>query len=32
VFEWANAPVAVNPDGRLRALAHERGWSIEDWC
>jgi HAD superfamily hydrolase (TIGR01490 family) len=31
VFEWADEPVAVNPHDRLRALASERGWRIEDW-
>jgi HAD superfamily hydrolase (TIGR01490 family) len=30
-FEWADEPVAVNPDGRLRRLAAQRGWAIEDW-
>jgi HAD superfamily hydrolase (TIGR01490 family) len=30
-FEWADEPVAVNPHGRLRRLAGERGWAIEDW-
>ena len=30
-FEWADEPVAVNPHGRLRRLADQRGWSIEDW-
>jgi len=30
-FEWADEPVAVNPDGRLRRLAEQRGWAIEDW-
>ena len=30
-FEWADEPVAVNPHGKLRSLAHERGWAIEDW-
>jgi HAD superfamily hydrolase (TIGR01490 family) len=30
-FEWADEPVAVNPHGKLRRLAHERGWAIEDW-
>jgi HAD superfamily phosphoserine phosphatase-like hydrolase len=30
-FEWADEPVAVNPHGKLRALAEERGWAIEDW-
>jgi len=30
-FEWADEPVAVNPHGRLRRLAEQRGWAIEDW-
>lgn len=30
-FEWADEPVAVNPHRRLRRLAEERGWTIEDW-
>ena len=30
-FEWADEPVAVNPHGKLRRLAEERGWQIEDW-
>ena len=30
-FEWADEPVAVNPDGKLRRLAEQRGWAIEDW-
>jgi HAD superfamily hydrolase (TIGR01490 family) len=30
-FEWAEKPVAVNPHGKLRRLAEERGWGIEDW-
>ncbi len=30
-FEWADEPVAVNPHGRLRRLAEQRGWVIEDW-
>jgi HAD superfamily hydrolase (TIGR01490 family) len=30
-FEWADEPVAVNPHDRLRRLAGERGWAIEDW-
>jgi len=30
-FEWSDEPVAVNPHGKLRRLANERGWSIEDW-
>lgn len=31
VFEWADEAVAVNPHARLRRLAGERGWQIEDW-
>jgi HAD superfamily hydrolase (TIGR01490 family) len=31
VFEWADEPVAVNPHGRLRRLAKQRGWAVEDW-
>lgn len=31
VFEWADEAVAVNPHGRLRALAAKRGWNVEDW-
>ena len=30
-FEWADEPVAVNPHDKLRRLAKERGWTIEDW-
>jgi HAD superfamily hydrolase (TIGR01490 family) len=30
-FEWADEPVAVNPHGKLRRLAEEKGWAIEDW-
>jgi HAD superfamily hydrolase (TIGR01490 family) len=30
-FEWADQPVAVNPHGKLRRLAEQRGWGIEDW-
>ena len=30
-FEWADEPVAVNPHAKLRGLANERGWAIEDW-
>jgi HAD superfamily hydrolase (TIGR01490 family) len=30
-FEWSDEPVAVNPHGKLRRLAKERGWGIEDW-
>ena len=30
-FEWSDEPVAVNPHGRLRRLAEQRGWQIEDW-
>ena len=30
-FEWADQPVAVNPHGKLRRLAEQKGWEIEDW-
>jgi HAD superfamily hydrolase (TIGR01490 family) len=30
-FEWSDEPIAVNPHGKLRRLAEERGWAIEDW-
>jgi HAD superfamily hydrolase (TIGR01490 family) len=30
-FEWSDEPVAVNPHGKLRRLAEQRGWTIEDW-
>ncbi len=30
-FEWADEAVAVNPHGKLRRLAEERGWAVEDW-
>jgi len=30
-FEWSDEPVAVNPHGKLRRLATEKGWAIEDW-
>jgi HAD superfamily hydrolase (TIGR01490 family) len=30
-FEWADEPVAVNPHGKLRRLAQQRAWTIEDW-
>ena len=30
-FEWSDEPVAVNPHGKLRRLATQRGWAIEDW-
>src|SRR5690242_6132686 len=30
-FEWADEPIAVNPHGRLRRVAEQRGWRIEDW-
>jgi HAD superfamily hydrolase (TIGR01490 family) len=30
-FEWADEPVAVNPHAKLRRLAEEKGWAIEDW-
>ena len=31
LMEHVGAPVAVNPDARLRQVAKERGWPIEDW-
>lgn len=31
VFEWSDEPIAVNPHDRLRRLAAERGWRVEDW-
>ncbi len=30
-FEWADEAVAVNPHGKLRRLAREYGWAVEDW-
>ena len=30
-FEWADEPVAVNPHDKLRRLAEQRRWAIEDW-
>jgi HAD superfamily hydrolase (TIGR01490 family) len=30
-FEWSDEPIAVNPHDRLKRLAEERGWAIEDW-
>jgi HAD superfamily hydrolase (TIGR01490 family) len=30
-FEWADEAVAVNPHGKLRRLAEQRGWAVEDW-
>ena len=30
-FEWSDEPVAVNPHGKLRQLAEQRGWAVEDW-
>ena len=31
VFEWADEPIAVNPHDRLKRLAENRGWPVEDW-
>jgi HAD superfamily hydrolase (TIGR01490 family) len=31
VFEWADEAVAVNPHRKLRRLAGQRGWALEDW-
>ena len=30
-FEWSDEPIAVNPHGKLRRIAEQRGWTIEDW-
>jgi HAD superfamily hydrolase (TIGR01490 family) len=30
-FEWSDEPVTVNPHGKLRRLAEQRGWAIENW-
>jgi HAD superfamily hydrolase (TIGR01490 family) len=30
-FEWSDEPVAVNPHDKLRRLAQQQGWLIEDW-
>ena len=30
-FEWADEAVAVNPHGKLRRLAEQRGWAVENW-
>jgi HAD superfamily hydrolase (TIGR01490 family) len=30
-FEWSDEPVAVNPHGKLRRLAEQRSWAVEDW-
>jgi HAD superfamily hydrolase (TIGR01490 family) len=30
-FELADEPVAVNPHDKLRRLAEQRGWAVEDW-
>lgn len=30
-FEWADEPVAVNPHGKLRRLAEQQGWAVENW-
>lgn len=30
-FEWADEAVAVNPHGKLRRLAQQRGWQVVDW-
>jgi phosphoserine phosphatase len=31
LLEVVAEPVVVNPDRRLRTLAHKRGWRIERW-
>lgn len=30
-FEWSDEPVAVNPHGKLKRLAEQRGWEVQDW-
>ena len=30
-FEWADAPIAVHPSPKLRAVAEARKWAILDW-
>jgi HAD superfamily hydrolase (TIGR01490 family) len=30
-FEWSDEPVVVNPHAKLRRLAEQRGWALEDW-
>lgn len=30
-FEWADEPVAVNPHGKLRRLAEQQGWAVQNW-
>ncbi|HMT43493.1 MAG TPA: HAD-IB family hydrolase [Chakrabartia sp.] len=30
-FLWADEPVAVNPDRRLRKFAEQAGWPVLDW-
>jgi HAD superfamily hydrolase (TIGR01490 family) len=30
-FEWADEPVAVNPHAKLRRLAEQHGWRVENW-
>ena len=31
LLEAVGHPIAVNPDARLRRVARQRGWLIEDW-
>ncbi|MFN7134958.1 MAG: HAD family hydrolase [Myxococcales bacterium] len=31
MLEAVGRPVAVNPDPRLRRIARQRGWAVEDW-
>lgn len=31
MFEWSDEPVAVNPHRKLRRLAEQLGWRIENW-
>ena len=30
-FAWSDEPIAVNPSGKLRAMAQARGWPVVDW-
>lgn len=31
LLERVGRPIVVHPDRRLRKIAHQRGWTIEDW-
>lgn len=32
VLDWADTPIAANPERRLRAIARLRGWRVCDWA